>query len=250
MLRAYKADLHIHTVLSPCADLSMGPRDIVKQALQKQLDLIAITDHHSAENVQAVVDSASGTGLMVIPGMEVYVREEAHLICLFPNMQAIGAFQDFVYSMLQEGENDPSMFGPQLVVDKDENIVYENSRLLSLPLRASAEQIAHKVEQNGGLIYPAHIDRKSFSILRVMGFIPAHLPFYAVEISQPLEQARNQLRFLNDTPYSIIRASDAHHIEQIGAATTTLHLEEPTFSELRLALQKKDGRYCEVDKYA
>ena len=35
----YKGDLHIHTVLSPCAELTMGPKDIIKRALEQNLDL-------------------------------------------------------------------------------------------------------------------------------------------------------------------------------------------------------------------
>ena len=247
MPQRYKTDLHIHTVLSACADLSMGPRDIVNMALQQRLDIIAITDHNSAENVRAVMEAAAESSLTVIPGMEVYVREEAHLICLFPDIDRVLNFQDFVYDNLPDGEYDASMFGLQLVCDKDENILYENKRLLPLPLRASVQQVALEVDVRGGIIYPAHIDRKSFSILRVMGYIPSNLPIHAVEISQPLEMALKQVPFLSDTEYSIVRASDAHHLNQIGSAVTYFHMQKPDFDEMRRAIQKIDGRYISLD---
>ena len=246
MLRWYKADLHIHSVLSACAELSMGPREIVHVALYRGLDIIAITDHNSAENVPAVMDAALGSKLIVIPGMEVYTREEAHMICLFPDLERVMAFQRYIYEQVFPGEYDDSMFGPQLVCDKDENILAENKRFLSLPLKASLQDISNQVVQNNGLIYPAHIDRKSHSLLRVLGFIPNNLPIHAVEIFQSWETARAQHRFLNNTSLSIVTASDAHDITQIGQAFTYFKLAEPSFEEVSRAIQKKDGRETSI----
>jgi 3',5'-nucleoside bisphosphate phosphatase len=49
------ADLHVHTCLSPCATLDMTPQKIVAQARLMKLEMIAITDHNSAENAGAVI---------------------------------------------------------------------------------------------------------------------------------------------------------------------------------------------------
>lgn len=46
-MKWYKADLHIHSVLSPCGSLDMSPKNIVQSALDKELEIIAITDHNS-----------------------------------------------------------------------------------------------------------------------------------------------------------------------------------------------------------
>ena len=46
-MNKYKADLHIHTVLSPCGDLEMSPKIIVEAAGKQGLDIIGITDHNS-----------------------------------------------------------------------------------------------------------------------------------------------------------------------------------------------------------
>ena len=87
----YCADLHVHTVLSPCAEIEMIPPLIVHRALQAGLALIAVTDHNSAENVAAVIEAAEGTGLTVLPGMEVQTREEVHLTCLFDSLEQVMA---------------------------------------------------------------------------------------------------------------------------------------------------------------
>jgi PHP family Zn ribbon phosphoesterase len=243
MLQWYKADLHIHTVLSPCADLSMGPRDIVHRALSRKIDFIAITDHNSAENVRAVLGAAEGFPLCVIPGMEVYVREEAHMICLFPDLERLIGFQAFVYDHILDGEYDESMFGPQIICDRYENIIGKSTRFLALPLTATLHRVADEVLKAGGLFYPAHIDRPANSILRTLGFIPANLHIDALEISFPLETARERVRLLQDTEYTLIRASDAHDIEQIGSAVTYIRCERPSFTELARAI-KKDGGRC------
>ncbi len=248
MLKWYSADLHIHTVLSPCGDLSMGPRDIVKEALEKKIDIIAITDHNSAENVKAVMDAADGTKLRVVAGMEVYVREGAHIICLFPALENVLTFQKFVYANLQKGVNNESLFGPQIVCDKYENILHKNPRLLALPFNASLEQVAHQVTVLGGIMYPTHIDRQSFSILRVLGFIPDDLNIHAVEILQPLQEAQERVRFLRDTDFTIIRASDAHFVDNIGDARTFFKLVEPSFSEISMAIKRQDGRRAALER--
>ena len=33
-MKTFRADLHIHTVLSPCGDLNMSPKNIVRKAHQ------------------------------------------------------------------------------------------------------------------------------------------------------------------------------------------------------------------------
>ena len=72
-------DLHIHSCLSPCGDQDMTPNNIVNMALLKELELIALTDHNSCKNCPAIMKAAAGTGLVVLPGMELTTAEEAPL---------------------------------------------------------------------------------------------------------------------------------------------------------------------------
>ncbi len=88
-----KADLHIHTCLSPCGDLDMSPRKIVQTAMEKGLDMIAITDHNSTRNVRTCVEIGKKSGLFVIPGCEVNTQEEVHCLCYFPDLEAMEEFQ-------------------------------------------------------------------------------------------------------------------------------------------------------------
>jgi DNA polymerase III alpha subunit len=77
-MKMYRAELHVHTVLSPCAGVEMIPPLIVREALQFGLNIIAITDHNATANIAAAMQAARGTGLVVLPGMELQTREEVH----------------------------------------------------------------------------------------------------------------------------------------------------------------------------
>ncbi len=53
MAKGVLADLHIHSVLSPCADRDMLPHCIILEAWEKNINLIAVTDHNACDNVGA-----------------------------------------------------------------------------------------------------------------------------------------------------------------------------------------------------
>lgn len=248
MLSWYKGDLHIHTVLSACAELSMGPKDIVRKALEANLDMIAVTDHNSAENVSAVLQAAASTNLTVIPGMEVYSRDEAHIVCLFESIGDVLAFQSVIYSALPEGEYDSSMFGEQIICDADEHVLGENSKLLFLPVNLNVDQIADYIVEFNGIMIPAHVDRRSHSLLRVLSFMPNNLPIYAMEIAHSYERASQAFSILKTDKYSIIRSSDAHDIDQLGKKYTWFQLERPSFSEIQKALRQQGGRKTALDE--
>ncbi len=101
-MKQFRADLHVHTVLSPCAEVEMIPPLIVQQALEQKIDLIAITDHNASANVRAVQKAAEGTRLTVLPGMEVQSREDVHLLTIFETLDALNTWQAEVDAALPE----------------------------------------------------------------------------------------------------------------------------------------------------
>ena len=74
-LRCYKADLHIHTVLSPCGDLEMSPINIVLKAKERGMDIIAIADHNSTRQVAVTQELGRQYGLVVLAAAEVTTKE-------------------------------------------------------------------------------------------------------------------------------------------------------------------------------
>src|SRR5450830_1898263 len=96
MMRWFRADLHVHTLLSPCAAVEMTPRNIVRHALIAGVDIVAITDHNAGDNVVATLRAARGTGVVVLPGMEVQTHEEVHLLTLFEKIRDFMKWCEFI----------------------------------------------------------------------------------------------------------------------------------------------------------
>lgn len=62
-MKTLLADFHIHTLLSPCAEIEMTPHHIVMRAAQYGVDAVAITDHNASANAAAAVEAAKTTVL-------------------------------------------------------------------------------------------------------------------------------------------------------------------------------------------
>ena len=80
-----KVDLHLHSTAS---DGQYTPVELVKMALERGLLVISITDHESTEGVEPALEAAKGTGLEVIPGVEISTdlpKREAHLLGYYIN---------------------------------------------------------------------------------------------------------------------------------------------------------------------
>ena len=96
-----------------------------------------------------------------------------------------------------------------------------------------------------GLVIPAHVDRPSFSVVSQLGFIPDDVAFDALEISAAGCARGEQDRF-SHTSHTLITASDAHFIQNIGEARTCFFMERPDFPEITLALKGAGGRKCHI----
>ena len=245
-LRRIKADLHVHTCLSPCSGLDMSPREIVNAALSKGLDLIGVCDHNSAENALAVKKAGSRNGLMVLCGMEVTSSEEAHILVFFDDDDDLLSFQEFIYRHL-EGTNDEHAFGMQVIADDEDGVSGFCDRLLITATSLPAEAIvaAARRAKNESLVVAAHVDRESFSLIGQLGFIPSALDLDAVEVSAQMTATIARERFPDCRKYPIITGSDAHSPADIGKRFTRFTVEDGTVTEIKKALIGRDGRKTE-----
>lgn len=225
MIRA-AVDLHIHTALSPCADDDMTPNNIVNMASLKGLDIIAVADHNSCENLKAVSGCTSLKGITIVPAMEVQSREEVHLLCYFPNIDSACRVQDAVYGSLPPLENREDIFGKQLIFDEHDNIKAFSKRMLIAATGLGIEEIFAEVKNVGGVVVPAHIDRKSFSILSNLGSIPEDLNIKYLELSRDCEKEGLLKDYPGLSGYGFIRSSDAHRLCDIFERQSFISLEE------------------------
>lgn len=244
-MRLFRAELHVHTVLSPCAEVEMIPPLIVQAAVEREIDLIAITDHNATANITAVQQAARDTHLVVLPGMEVQTLEEVHVLCLFDTLDQIQAWQAEVDRNLPPLENNIELFGEQFVVDYEGEFIRREPRLLLTSAALSIDDVYEKVTALGGLAIPAHVDRKAFGLFANLGLISPAWPVAALEISRhlPLGQAVQRYRQLQG--YPLIRSGDVHRLEEFLGANQFI-LESPTVAEIRKAFAGLDGRIFAV----
>lgn len=219
-------DLHIHSSLSPCAQDEMTPNNIVNMAYIKGLDIIAVTDHNAALNCEAVFNCAKDRGIVVVPGIELETREEVHMICLFPGLEEVMKMHKEVSDALPDIENREDIFGQQLIMDEDDNIVRNYKPLLLTATNLSVDNVFEKVGKLGGVVVPAHVDRDSFSIISNLGIVPEYLNINYLEISK--DCVINE--FLNKNPYlstyNFLRSSDAHNLGKILEKESSIELKE------------------------
>jgi len=234
-MKSLKADLHIHTVLSPCATLEMLPPFIVQRALEQNVHLIAITDHNSSANVPAVIKAAEGTEVTVLPGMELTTAEEIHVVCLFDTCAQLAELQKIVDQNLPNIPNNPDFFGLQLIVDSEGNYIETEERLLSNATRLSIGEAQKQVLRLGGIFIPAHVTREENGLLPRLGGVPPELHLSILEITNiSKSEAIHRYPYLKD--YHLIPSIDAHDLEAISGLLT-LQMDEISVSALQNALQ-------------
>lgn len=217
-MRRVRADLHIHTSLSPCADEKMTPQAIVQRAMEQGLEMIAICDHNSAGNT-AALQAATGPGLAVIAGMEITTAEEAHVAAWFPDAEA---------AMLAGHEVAASM--PE----------HPRSRGCRPPIAASSlglDEVVRLIHRHGGMAVAAHVDRPSFSVLSQLGLWPDDVAFDAAELSAA-GMASGRAGLFERPGMPLVTSSDSHSLDEIGCVYTEFEMETPSFEGLKAALRR------------
>ncbi len=210
----------------------MTPNNIVNMALIKELDFIAVTDHNSARNLPAVMAVAkelakeTEKGICILPGIEVTTREEAHILAYLPTLEAALKLDAIIYQHLPDVMNEKALFGPQYIMDENDQIIGEVDKLLISATDISVEKLWEIVTDLGGILVPAHIDRKSYSILASLGFIPLDLDIKTCEVSkkETFDNVLKNFRFFKD--YQFIHGSDAHQLEDMAEREYFLELPD------------------------
>ncbi len=234
-----RADLHIHSALSPCAALEMSPAAIVARAREAGLDLIAVTDHNSVENGFAARALGEKAGVAVLLGMEAQTREDVHVLCLFDDRRQAERFHERVYDRLPDQANDPDFFGDQVVVDEEDNIVRHETKLLLNALDLSLPELLELVSGHGGLAVPAHVESPPYGLLVNLGLVPAELRAAPLEVGRgsPLALALEHHPGL--AGHALLRNSDAHFLRDIGAARTVFQAASARTADLLAAARAR-----------
>jgi len=246
MLTPFKADLHIHTVLSPCGDLEMSPTAIVDRALARGLDMIAISAHNTTRQVKVTQRLGKQKGLFVLGGVEVTSQEETHCLCYFENDAQLDEFQQFLDAHLPPIPNDEERFGYQLVVDENDEIVGEEPYHLLNAIDVDIDGIYDEVHRIGGLFVPAHINKGTTSLMSQLGFVPPDLRADALEINFRITRDEIVKKFAYLKRFNFITDSDAHFIDNVGDVYNVIYMEHRSFAEFAMALHGEEGRWIDT----
>ena len=199
-------DLHIHSCLSPCGSEDMTPNNIVNMSKIKGLDVIAVADHNSAKNLSAVAKLANRNGLLFLPAIEVQTKEEVHVLAYLPSVQSALELGEVIYERLLPITNREDLFGSQIIMDENDEEICREERLLLQSADITIDELGQIVKAKAGACVPAHINKRSYSLIHVLGFIPENT-FNTLEISTAAP-----ISTVNTASYHLMFNSDAHYL--------------------------------------
>ena len=218
-------DLHIHSCLSPCADMDMTPNNIVNMCVLNGLDVIAITDHNSCKNCRALVEAGKKANLLVIPGMEICTNEEIHVVCLFETVNDAENFSEYVYSNMPLVPHRPDIFGEQVIMDSTDKEIGKEPYLLLNATSISVNDILEITNKYNGTALPAHIDRNSYSVISSLGDIPPETRFKTVEISVKGDIEKMETLYPSIKNMLVLTNSDSHYLETLISENHSLEID-------------------------
>lgn len=223
----------------------MIPPLIVQESLQHGIEIIAITDHNSSGNIEAVQIAARETNLHVLPGVELQTSEEVHVLCLFDELDQVRELQKQIDVGLPNQENNIDIFGEQFLVDETGDFIRREERLLLTSTTLTLDTAWQLTTALGGLLIPAHVNRKAFGLFQVLGFVPPETPIEIMEITKHISQNEAKSRYPSLWNYAITQNGDTHFLEDIKGLNR-LTLQSPTIAEIRLAFLNSENRQYEI----
>ena len=224
-----KYDLHIHSALSPCADDNMTPANIVGIAKLSGIDAVALADHNAIANVKVAMDVGDAFDVVVVPAMELQTAEDIHVLCLFETFENLQSFyNDINFADIQ---NRAEIFGEQLILDEDDNVVGTESRMLLVASGISVEYVCSLAQKHDGIAVAAHIDREENGMVAILGTVTEN--FSIVELSPTADQTVD----CHCKGRKVIVNSDAHTLADIGKANGELEVIERSARGILMALR-------------
>jgi len=221
----HKCDLHVHTPRSPdYKNKGIKPEDIVSKALEKGLDVIAITDHHNVEWCNAVREAAKSTNLVVLPGVEIRTdkgKRGIHITGIFDMGTRSEFIQDMVLNKIGLSKTE---------IDKKGK---ENAY-------ASLERASEAITKAGGIV-TIHADKSSGIEKEIDSEVQGELKRDIVKrYIQVMEVAKKQQQDFYLNKESVFgrqipsfMCSDAHTPEEIGSKVSWIKTGECNLNGLK-----------------
>lgn len=224
-----RVDLHNHSCLSPCGSNDMTPGMLAFEAMEKGIQILGLSDHNCGRNLRAFNSACETCGLVPVLGIEVNTIEEVHVLGLFGNLCDALDFSSFIEFLLPDIPNRPDLFGDQLIINEEEEVIGTFPKNLIGTCGISFSDLVEEVNSRDGLCIPAHIDRYANSVQSNLGFLP-DMHYSAVEVISlpPRMDTRSN---------TVIQGSDAHYLKEIGRRSFRIEVPELSFEGLKEGLR-------------
>ena len=229
-MSAYYYDLHVHSCLSPCGDDDMTPNNIAGMAALKGLQIVALTDHNSCKNCPAFFEACRAQGIIGVAGMELSSAEDVHLVCLFEHLEDAMAFDAEIEKHLMNIKNRPEIFGNQLILDGDDEVIGTEERLLISATDLMIDDALELAKKYGAHVHPAHVDRESNGMIAILGDIPPEYGFGCLEFNRKESIEGIKQKYLVAKSAKHVISSDAHHLWDINEADNCIELDDEPYS--------------------
>lgn len=201
--------------------MDMTPNNIVNMAYIKGLDIIAVSDHNAAENLQAAASVAQARDILLIPAIEAETREEVHVLCYMPTVQKALILSDRLRSTILDIPYDTGFFGEQVIMDEDDEPQGSIGSLLIQATDLPIDELFSLCHELGGVCVPAHINKSANSILYMLGFIPPDLNVKTIELHRG-----SPLTGIDTDKFLTLHSSDAHALDAMSERENTIELDE------------------------
>lgn len=227
-----KWDLHLHSTAS---DGKCTPQELINAAIDKNISVIAITDHHTVDNLNEIKQLGKEKGITVISGIEFrtdYGQKSVHMIGLFPDYYQgtkldESALNDLVLSQLGLSRTKIVALGKKANSKLSEDKAYKEGLLKAYVNFKTAADLIH---QYGGLV-SVHAGSKSNSFdeemkhegsgpknvspIDSLGLLKEELLEKYIDICEVRNQKEAEF-YIKNYKKPVIAASDAHNINDFA----------------------------------
>ena len=217
-------DFHVHSCLSPCGDADNTPNNIAGIAYLNGVRIMALTDHNTSKNCPAFFAAARRYGIIPIAGMELTTAEDIHAVCLFERLEDALAFNEEVDARRMRVKNREEIFGEQLILDEEDNVIGREEDLLINATSISLDEAPAIAAKYDGICYPAHIDRPANGAIEILGDFPHYAGFHLAEMHD-LDKRDEYVSKYGLEDVRLLFSSDAHYLDQLREGTENDWLE-------------------------
>lgn len=232
-MNKYYYDFHLHSCLSPCGDNDNTPANLAGMATLNHLNVIALTDHNTCRNCPAFFRAAKAQGIIPIAGMELTTAEDIHIVFLFEKLADAISFSDYLETRRILIENRPDIFGDQLIMNEEDEVLNIDPYLLSNATTVTVDECPSLAERFNGICYPAHVDRQANGIIATLGTFPDIEGFRCCEFHDASKIEEYTKLYPAILKRHIIVSSDAHFLWDMKEAEEFFLIDdEPYSSEL------------------